>query len=88
MKFEFLLLPEHGEQSKRNNKQIPLILPLRPGGHAAGTSPSPTSQVLLFIQESSADRDYITAAVPRVLPRRQATKRARSEIFKLSLPTG
>ena len=28
MKFEFLLLPEYGEQSERKNEQIPLFFPV------------------------------------------------------------
>ena len=57
--FCLLLLPEQGEQSEQTNEQIPLFLPLRPGGHSAGTSPLPTSKVLLSIP-----RNYIPAAVP------------------------
>ena len=65
------------------NEQIPLFLPLLPGGHAAGTSPSLTSKVLLFIHQQL----WIISQqpCPRVQPRRHATQLARSEIFKLSL---
>ena len=35
--------------SARKKEQIPLFFPLRPSGPAAGTSPSLTSKVLLFI---------------------------------------
>ena len=80
-----------GEQSERKNEQIPLFFPLRRSGPAAGTSPpSLTSKVLLFILPTeSAARDYIlpVAAVPSgaAQARRHATRRVRSEIFKLSL---
>ena len=73
--------PELGEQ---RNEQIPGSS--RCGGHAAGTSPSPTSKVLLFIPRKLGI--ISRRPCPRVLPRRHATQRARSEIFKLSLPTG
>ena len=57
----------------KKNEQIPLFLPLqvRPGGHAAGTSPSPTSMVLLFIPRQL--RIISRLPCPRVLPRRHAT---------------
>ena len=70
-------------RARETNEQIPLFLPLRPGGPAARTSPSPTSKVSLFIPRPLG----ITSRRPclRVRPRRHATQRARSEIFKLPL---
>ena len=51
---------------RAKTEQISLFFPLRPGGHAAGTSPSPspTSKGLLFIPQLCDVLDYILAAVP------------------------
>ena len=72
-------------QSERKNEQVPLFFPLRPSGPAAGTSPSLTSKVLLFILRPLGIISW--RPCPRVRPRRHATRRARrrSEIFKQSL---
>ena len=61
-------------------------VPLRPSGPAAGTSPLLTSKVLLSRSSYSSAAQIISRwPCPRVRPRRHATQRARSEIFKLSL---
>ena len=69
---------------KEKKEQIPLsVFPLRPSGPAAGTLPSLTSKVLFFILRPLWIISW--RQCPRVRPRRHATQRARSEIFKLSL---
>ena len=60
-----------------------MFFPLWPSSPAAGTLPSLTSKVLLFILRPLGIISW--RPCPRVRPRRHATQRARSEIFKLSL---
>ena len=84
-KIEFLLLPEHGEQSVKKMNKSPCSSRCgpglaAPGPAAAGTSPS---KVLLFILRPLGIISWRPCT--RVRPRRHATQRARSEIFKLSL---
>ena len=63
-----------------------LFFPLRPSSPAAGTSPLLTSKVLLFILRPLGSIDPGGRALgPRVRPRRHATQRTRSGIFKLSV---
>ena len=67
----------------QKNEQVSLFFPMLPSGPAAGTSLLLTSKVLLFILRPLGILSW--RPCPRVRPRRHATQRARSEIFKLSL---
>ena len=70
MKFEFLLLPEYGEQSERKNEQIPLFFQAVPAAGLAAMQRGNGHCYESSFFPSRTCRGYINSKpYPRVLPR-------------------